>query len=169
MIKFLKGKIMKKTNFIFVTIISFLMSTAAFATEKHDSTLYKSDNLIIKDAFIRYNVGTATGAFLTIENIGSTEEKLLSARAPISKITEIHNHIQENGVMMMRKIDHISIPAQSTFYLKPGAHHIMLINLTSKMELDSIVDIELTFENEGTITVPFKIQHIGSKKYHHGS
>ena len=42
---------------------------------------------------------------------------------------ELHTHLHENGVMKMRQVESIEVPAKGEVALKPGSFHIMLFEV----------------------------------------
>ena len=52
-------------------------------------------------------------AFMVISNNGMSADKLTTLGSKASGKTELHNHINENGIMRMRRIKHIHIPGHS--------------------------------------------------------
>ena len=100
----------------------------------------------------------ATGAFMQIRNTSDAERKLVKAESPVAKTVELHNHVNENGVMKMRPVTHIVVPAHGKAELKPGSYHVMLIGLKQDLMAGSDITITLTFEHAGeiTLTVPVK-------------
>ena len=91
-----------------------------------------------------------SAAFMKIENKSSNDIELLSASSNISKVTEIHTHIEENGMRKMVQIPNIKIPAKSSVELKPGGLHLMFIGLNEQLNDNSNVDLNLTFSDGKT-------------------
>jgi copper(I)-binding protein len=90
---------------------------------------------------------SATGAFMLIRNSGSTDRKLVKATSPAARTAELHNHINENGVMKMREVQSIDINANGQIELKPGSYHIMLIGMKNPLKEGDTVPITLTFDD----------------------
>ena len=67
--------------------------------------------------------------YFTIENTGESADTLYKVDSDIAEKVEIHETYTEGELMGMRKVDFISIPGQSSFELKPGAQHVMLMKL----------------------------------------
>ena len=66
---------------------------------------------------------------MCIRDSSKTDDKLVSVTSPISGAVEIHNHIEEDGIMKMRQIDGITIKAGETVELKPGSFHLMMFQI----------------------------------------
>lgn len=107
---------------------------------------------------------TTTGAFMTIRNTGGVERQLTRAESPVAKTVELHTHINENGVMKMREVPRIPVPANSQAELKPGSYHVMLIDLREALKDGEDVPITLTFDDGSTVKVlaPVRKPHAGA-------
>ena len=72
--------------------------------------------------------------------------KLVSVATPAANINEIHETKMENGVMKMRAhLEGLDIPAKKTVELKPGGHHLMMMDLTQTIKTGGVVTLELQF------------------------
>lgn len=97
-----------------------------------------------------------TGAYITIHNPSLSKDKLLKAECADTNFTELHDHINDNGVMKMRPVEAI-IVEPPTVELKPGSLHIMLMGLKKELKAGETVKMHLTFEKAGTIEVDFPV------------
>ena len=116
--------------------------------------------------------GAKAGAiFMTLENKGDQPDKLISASTPVAGKAELHTHINDNGVMRMRAVPAIEIPAKSSVELKHGGLHVMLFDLKAPLEDNDSVTLTLVFERAGVVTVEAYVEPIGkakhSKELHH--
>ncbi|MCB0115210.1 MAG: copper chaperone PCu(A)C [Caldilineaceae bacterium] len=96
-------------------------------------------------------------AYFTIVNPTDNADRLLSAQADVANITELHETIEQDGVMRM--IPHpegFEVPAKSIVEFKPGGKHVMLLEIPGGMSVGDEIALILTFENAGTmdLTVP---------------
>lgn len=109
-----------------------------------------------------------TGAFMTIHNPTDKARSVVSAESSAAKIVELHTHIQEDGMMKMRRIEKIDIPAKGHTMLKPGGLHVMLIGLTQPIEEGKPVEITLVFANGERKTVKAAGRKLQMKMKHEG-
>lgn len=118
-----------------------------------------ADKVSVKEPFVRLAPpnAPATGAFMVIRNSGDKAVKLVKADNPASRVTELHNHINEGGVMKMRPVPAIEIPANGEAVLKPGSLHVMLIDLKKPMNEGDNVPITLEFDDGSRIKVDAKV------------
>lgn len=99
----------------------------------------------------------ATGAFMVIRNGGAKDVKVVKADNPASKVTELHTHLNEGGVMKMRPVPAIDVKAGGEAVLKPGSLHIMMIDLKAPMKEGNVVPITLTFDDGSAKQVEAKV------------
>ncbi len=57
------------------------------------------------------------------------------------------------GEMKMQPVEFIELPAGVAVELKPGGYHIMMLDLVNPLEVGTTIQITLTFEKAGDITV----------------
>ena len=69
---------------------------------------------------------------MTIKNSGKVVKKLVEVSGDISDRIELHEHTMADGMMKMRQVDNIEIPAQGKTLLQPSGLHIMIFNLTKE-------------------------------------
>lgn len=87
---------------------------------------------------------TGTGAFMTI--VSRDGARLVGAASPVAGVVEIHEMSMDNNVMKMRSIQGLDLPAGREVQLKPGGHHVMLLDLKRPLQVGDKVQIELRLE-----------------------
>jgi hypothetical protein len=90
-----------------------------------------------------------SAVFMTLVNNSKENRALVAAETPSAGVVELHTHVHEDGMMKMRKVDKIEIPAGQTVALKPGGLHVMLIGLKEKLEPGQEVHMNLIFDKVG--------------------
>ncbi len=107
-----------------------------------------SNNLVIDNAFARSAIKDQrnSAVFMQITNQGEHAE-LVSASSDAAKVVELHTHVNDSGVMRMRKIDKIDLPSNQTVVLEPGGLHIMFIGLLRDLNVGESVDVNLGFSD----------------------
>lgn len=96
---------------------------------------------------------TVTGAFMTLNNDSDTPYALNSVSFDGAGTVEIHETSMKEGMMRMRKVGQIDIPANGSAELKPGSFHIMLIGLEKEMKAGATEILTLTFSDNSQKTV----------------
>ena len=119
-----------------------------------------ADSLEIEDAYVREPIPGRymSAAFLKIENESEKNRTLVSANADWAGLIEIHTHIHDNGVMRMRQLQELEIPAGEIVKLQPGGLHLMLFKL--KLPLAKELALNLCFKNGECETVTAKLRSI---------
>lgn len=111
-----------------------------------------------------------SAAFMQLKNTGTQEISLIAASGDVAKNVELHTHIQDDGVMKMRQISQINLPAGAPVTLQPGGMHIMLIGLTRNLTAGENIDLALKFSDgtEQTLQIPVKeIMPMGNMMHKH--
>jgi copper(I)-binding protein len=98
-------------------------------------------------------------AYMTITGHG-TADKLVSASVPMSVAMEAQLHrstMGESGMMSMKQVKFIPVPANGKAALKPGGYHVMLMKLKHPLVAGKTFRLTLQFEKAGkkvvTVTV----------------
>jgi copper(I)-binding protein len=105
---------------------------------------------------------SVAGGYLTITNTGTSADRLVSISSGISGKAEVHEMAVKDGVMTMRPVEGgLEIPAGGTVALKPGAYHVMFMDLKQHPKKGEDFKATLTFEKAGAVTVDFAVQGLG--------
>lgn len=128
----------------------------------HSADKMMHGKVMVKTPWARASIGKNGAAYVTVLNFGNTADNLIGAAAPVAKRVELHTHKNDNGIMRMRHIKSIPVPANGSVTLKPGGHHIMMMGLTKKLKNGEEFPLTLTFKNAGKVTVDVKIRHAGA-------
>lgn len=148
-----------------VTLVSAGGLLAADDTSKTNATHGSAIGAIrVVDPWARASAGMATAgaAYMTLENTGSTADRLIAAESPAASTVELHTHIVEGDIMRMRPVEQIDLPPGETVMLEPGGHHVMLIGLSAPLEIGESFPLTLTFSAAGTTTVEVTIRQPGA-------
>jgi len=128
-----------------------------------------SSSITIEKAFARTSIGTArnSAAFMSITNHSDKEDRLLAVKTKIASKPSLHNHINDNGIMKMRRVEYVTIAGNDRFELKPGGFHIMLMGLKAPLIEGNQFNMTLIFKNAGEISVSVKIKKLGAMSHNH--
>lgn len=95
---------------------------------------------------------------------------LVGASSPACDTIELHSMIHEGGMMKMRQVPSIALPAGNPVELGPGGYHLMLIGLKAPLKAGDKVplklDIELAGKQKATIEVTAEIKPMGEMHRH---
>ena len=118
------------------------------------------DAVSIKDPYARaVPPGQPNSAvFMQISNDGADDRALLSAASGVSEAVELHTHRMDDGMMKMRRVDQIDLPAGEAVTLAPGGLHVMLIGLNQQLQPGDDVPLTLTLDDgsELSLTAPVR-------------
>jgi copper(I)-binding protein len=104
-------------------------------------------DVTVKDAWIRGTLPgqKVTGAFMQLSS--TADSSLVAASSPSAKFVEIHEMKNDGGVMKMKAIDRLALPAGKSVALAPGGYHMMLFDLKTPLNVGDTVPLTLTFED----------------------
>src|SRR5215471_18548957 len=89
----------------------------------------KVGDLVITQAWTRATPKGAKigGGYLTIENKGTTLDRLIGVSAEIAGSVQVHEMSMDKGVMKMRPLENgLAIEPGKTVKLAPGGYHLMM-------------------------------------------
>jgi periplasmic copper chaperone A len=114
-----------------------------------------ADQISVVDPYVRMAPPGAkvTAAFMVVKNTSDKDIQIVKADSPAANVTELHNHINDNGVMRMRQVKEVPLPAKGEAALKPGGYHVMLIDMKVPLKEGDKVAITLKFSDGGTKTI----------------
>ena len=119
-------------------------------------------SIAVEGAYVRHMPPTqsVTGAFMVFKNTTDSDRAVISAQSDVADKVELHTHLHEGGVMKMREVDKIDIPAGAETVLEPGGLHIMLIGLKQPLDLGQVVDIELMLDDGSSVQVQAEVKTV---------
>lgn len=137
-------------------------AAAAFVTLAAATAALAHGSIAVTDAYARFIPGGKSGAvFLVIKNDGHEDDVLVSATADVAGKVELHTHVQAaDGTMQMVPVEGgFPVPAGGSHELARGADHIMLMMLTSQPAQGDTIELKLTFEKAGEMTVAVPVDN----------
>jgi periplasmic copper chaperone A len=126
----------------------------------------RAGDLVIKQAWSRATPGGAKigSGYLTIENRGSTADRLIGGSGDVTDRIEVHEMSTSNGVMTMRALDNgLAIGPGQTVRLAPGGYHLMMFDLKSPLKQGDKVPVTLEFEKAGKVKFAFDVLGVGAQ------
>lgn len=127
-----------------------------------------AQGLQARDAWVRANPpGAPTAAYLTIANASARPARLVRVETDAFKRVEIHTTVHEKGVMSMRPVEALEVPAGGEVALAPGGLHIMLYGATRPYQAGDTIALELHFEGGERLRASAKVRAAGSGHHHH--
>jgi periplasmic copper chaperone A len=103
--------------------------------------------------------GGTGGAFMTVRNESGQADRLRSAASPAAQAVELHETVDDNGVMrMVPQPDGWEVAPGGRLELKPGGKHIMLVGLVRPLKAGDTIEITLNFDKAGAIKVQVPVK-----------
>ena len=96
-------------------------------------------------------------AYLHLMNYTEEADALLSVSSPLAEAVEIHNSVEQDGMMKMFWVERVGVPAKDMVALKPGGVHVMLIGLKQQPQFGQTHVLMLHFEKAGMVKVEAKV------------
>lgn len=145
------------------TLLACAFAVATFASFPAFADDAIIGNLTISGAFARSSpmVAQAGAGFLKITNSGEADA-LIAFKSDICEKPELHTHINDNGMMKMRAVEKIDVPANGEVELKPGGLHLMFVDLKERLQQGEMLDVTLVFEKAGEVTLKVPVKGPGA-------
>ena len=130
-----------------------------------------ADAVVVGDPQVREMLpGQSNSAsFMTLENTSDQAHALQGAESPAAKTIELHTHTMEGGMMRMRPVDQVALPAGATVRFEPGGLHLMWIGLVQPLESGQEVPLTLLFEDGSRRELPVPVRTLEMPGVHHQS
>ncbi|WP_334155257.1 copper chaperone PCu(A)C [Tepidimonas sp.] len=134
-----------------------ILSAAAGALLTLTATTW-AQTVKIDEPWVRGTVAQqkATGAFMRLT--APEPMRLVAGESPVAGVVEIHEMAMDGDVMRMRAIPGLALPAGRPVELKPGGHHVMLMDLKRPLAGGETVPLTLVFENAAGQRVRQEVQ-----------
>ena len=136
------------------------LAVAAMMVVALSAHAQRSADVEVKSAWARPTVAgqMGTGAFMNLTSKDGA--RIVGASSDVAGVVEIHEMAMEGNVMKMRPIHSLVLPPASTVELKPGGHHMMLMDLKRPLAAGEKIKIELRLEtrDKKLVTQPVEIE-----------
>ena len=161
-------------------------SVASSTTSEATTTV--AEEVTVSDAWVRpvadLTAMNRTAIYMQITG-GAEDDALLSASVPadVATTVEVHETVAAEddgatmgggdmattttmgggsmpggGMMEMRPVERIEVPAGGTVALEPGGYHVMLLDLQRELPVGDTVEVTLTFEVAGEVVVTAEVR-----------
>jgi copper(I)-binding protein len=111
----------------------------------------------ITDAWAQPSVSAEMGAAYVTLQSDAPCTVIAADASDVTKVTELHSHTMENGVMQMRKIDALKLSANTPEIFAPGGNHVMLIGLKKPLRDGDSFKLTLTSRECGTASTSVSV------------
>lgn len=146
-----------------------LLLLSAVIARAHDVT---QGDLRIHEPWARATIGVAqtAAAYLTVVNQGAQDDRLIGVSTPVADAAMLHKSVMdENGVMKMRPLEAIDVPAGGEVKLEPGGMHVMLMGVHQPLKAGDHFPMTLSFERAGDVAVTVHVADAAAGSAEQGS
>ncbi|MDX1604947.1 MAG: copper chaperone PCu(A)C [Candidatus Competibacterales bacterium] len=113
----------------------------------------------MRDGWIRHLPGDGPLAgYLTLVNPGPQVLELRAVRSPDFDAVHLHTTVEEDGRVVMRPLESLTVPPGGEVRLAPGGHHLMLMRRQRPLSVGDQVEITLEFTDGRTLTIPMPVE-----------
>ena len=149
-----------------VPMLASVLFAAALCAAPARAQEVKAGDLVITQAWARATPNGAKigGGYLTVENKGTSPDRLIGGATDAAAKLEVHEMAMKDGVMKMRPLDNgVVIDPGKIVKLAPGGYHLMMFDLKSPLKQGDKVPVTLEFEKAGKVKLSFHVQGIGAQ------
>lgn len=104
---------------------------------------------VASEAWARGTVPAQRASGLYLQLRSGDAARLVGASTPAAGRVEIHEVTMNKGVMTMRQVRELLLPAGRTVELKPGGYHLMLMDLNGPLSAGDSLPLSLQIERPG--------------------
>lgn len=115
------------------------------------------DKPVVKDAWVRMAVvpGRPAAGYFTVKG-AAKDDRLLSIDSAVVDKIELHEGRMSGGMMTMRPMADMPIPAGATIEVAPGGDHAMLFGIDQRITPGTAIPMVFTFASGARISAEAK-------------
>lgn len=142
---------------------SLMLATPLLAPVLASSAAAQQASVQVSHAWARATTASAMsgGAYLTVTATGHPDT-LVGLSTPAAKQAELHQTVNDKGIMKMLPVPHLALQPGVPVTFKPGSYHIMLIGLNHPLKRGESFPLTLKFEHAAPQTVSVMIEGPGA-------
>jgi periplasmic copper chaperone A len=134
-------------------IAALLLPTLAFA---------QSGPIKVERVWSRAAPGGGVGVlFMSVTDSGPAD-RLTGVSTSVAERAELHETMNEDGVMKMRPVGGIPVSPEKPLTLAPGGYHVMLMRLKQPLREGDSFPVTLSFEKAGTVAANATVAKAGA-------
>lgn len=113
----------------------------------------------VTDGWVRLspNRDAPSAAYFTVKG-GSDATQLSAVSSEVAIRFEMHETVRENGMMQMKPLASVEIPANSSVKFEPGGKHVMIWNINPGITPGQRMKMVFTFANGAQIEYPMTVR-----------
>ncbi|MFZ1083311.1 MAG: copper chaperone PCu(A)C [Candidatus Kryptoniota bacterium] len=135
-------------------LICFLVSIFNFFPRPVAGVSGLHHGINVENAYVRAAAEQMTSAaYFKIVNSSDQADTLYDVKAGFAEMAQLHESFHKNGMVGMKQIYFVVVPAKSSVEFKPGGYHVMVMNVKEDLKIGTTVRLELLFKHGGTVEV----------------
>jgi len=137
--------------------MTFLRLLSTLILGLHFGYGYAAAEVTVSDAWVRASVpGQKVGAaYMTLTS--AADLTLTKVESPAAGSVKIHSMTMKNGIMRMRMLETLPLPAGQATRLTPGGFHLMLFDLKQPLKAGDNVPFTLQLKDKQGQTTTLQI------------
>lgn len=102
--------------------------------------------IVVQNAWVRATAPGTTTAAVYMDLTSPSDAALVSVTSTAAQSAELHETRVEGGVMKMRPVARVPLPARQVVRIAPGGLHVMLTGMKQPLKAGERVPVVLTVE-----------------------
>lgn len=140
-----------------------ILALAFFVLSLGGAAQAEDTNILVENpyALATTSVQKNGAVFMTLMNESGQDHSVVSAASDVAERIELHTHLMDGDMMMMREVDAYTLPAGESVTLEPMGHHIMLMGLKAPLQAGESFPLTLSLKDGSTLDVDVMIKNPG--------
>ena len=122
--------------------------------------------LVVEDARLVLSPGGVAAVYLTVDNPTAAADRLTAIQMGETPVSLHATRAEGTTMKMEARPEGYEIPAGGRLELAPGGRHGMAMGLPAMPEGSERVELVLTFERAGSLTVEARVEGVGQAMDH---
>jgi copper(I)-binding protein len=148
-------------KYLYLLVFALFFAISCGGETEQQEQVVDGEGVEIEGAWARpASEGRMSAAYFLITNFEESDNALIGVESDVAQLVEVHeSYEREEGMMGMREVPEVELPAQSTVRFEQGGLHIMLIQVTRTLADGDTFELTLNFSNSEsqTIEVPVRL------------
>ena len=141
---------MKKDLMIVITAILLLSACGA------------KEGIEVSDVWARPAMqGMTSAVYFVIQNRNAETDELIGAVSDVADAVEMHESKMDGDVMMMNRVESVTLEPSTKVGFIPGGYHVMLIGLNRDLNAGDEIEITLQFRDSPETTITATVKDAG--------
>ena len=121
-----------------------------------------SDDISVTHAYVRETITgqNMSAAYFDVKNLSAKTHAVVKISSPLASVVQLHETVEDHGMMKMREISTISLPSHAQNHLQPGGMHVMLMGLHKALKAGDQIPFVITFDDGSTQSIEMPVKAI---------